>query len=187
MVWQWAGATVVVAVCATLVVAVQCNSREQQRRIAQLESELAGAKLCFVRMQLNPHFLANSLHSLTGLMRENVDAAEEMAVRLGALLRFSLKDVEQHEVMLRREIEMLDAYLAVQRLRYAGSLPVQWEIDSEVTGALVPGMVLQPLVENCIEHGLAPRTGPIEIRAGIAGGNLRVEVTDHGPGFPLPL
>jgi hypothetical protein len=160
-------------------------AREREVKAAQLERSLAQAQLRNLRLQLQPHFLFNALNTISATMYEDPAAADEMLDRLAELLRISLKTAQTDEVPLGAEMEALDCYLALMRARFGDRLEVSLAIDSEARGALVPSLLLQPLVENAVRHGGAERTGRgrIAVRAVRAGGELALEVTDDGPGL----
>ena len=152
---------------------------------AQLETQLARAQLDALRTQLHPHFLFNTLNTISVLMREDVATANRMLLRLSELLRLALKNAGTHEVSLRQEMEFLRSYLEIERTRFQHRLKVQTEIDPEALDALVPNLILQPLVENAIRHGVAPRPtqSTIEIRALRRNGRVELRVRDDGPGI----
>ncbi|HEV2425474.1 MAG TPA: histidine kinase [Terriglobia bacterium] len=158
--------------------------RERELRTSRLEAQLAQAQLKVLKMQLDPHFLFNTLHSISSLMHGDVEAADDMLSRLSDLLRLSLEDVDEQEVTLKREMEFLDGYLAIQQTRFRDRLKVRVEIDPQTLDALVPNMILQPLVENAVQHGIASRAGvgQLEVRSSLRDGTLRLEVIDDGPG-----
>jgi signal transduction histidine kinase len=154
---------------------------------ARLRAELDRAELALLRMQLHPHFLFNTLHAIATLVRDDPDAAERMIARLGELLRMTLAAADIEEVPLARELELLAPYLDIQKTRFSDRLSVDIDVDADARRARVPSFVLQPLVENAIRHGIAPRAGPgrIVIRARRGAAGLVVEVEDDGPG-PAP-
>jgi len=158
--------------------------RERELRTSRLQAQLAQAQLKVLKMQLDPHFLFNTLHSISSLMHEDVDAADDMLTRLSDLLRLSLEDVDEQEVTLKREIEFLDGYLAIQQTRFRDRFKVKVNIDPRSLDALVPNMILQPLVENAVQHGIASRAGAgqLEVRSTLQNGTVRLEVIDDGPG-----
>ena len=160
------------------------HQREAQR--AHLEAQLAAARLRALRMQLQPHFLFNTLHTIAGHVREGErDTAVDLIARLSRLLRRSLDEVERHEVPLAEEIELLAEYLALERARFGEALVTRFEIAPEVRDAPVPSLILQPLVENALRHGIGPREGPGELRiaAWRDNGHLVLEVSDDGVGY----
>ena len=169
------------------------SARERERvalqleaRAAALEAQMAEARLGMLRMQLDPHFLFNSLNGVSGLVRKGDEAgAVEMLARLGDLLRLSLEQRDAHQVTLAREIECLELYLSIERARFGERLAVEWAIDPSLTDALVPAFVLQPLAENAVRHGIARMTGPgtLRISARAEGNALLLEVADTGPGL----
>ena len=158
--------------------------QERELRASRLEAQLAQAQLKVLKMQLDPHFLFNTLHAVSSLMHEDVEAADEVVTRLSDLLRLSLENVNEQEVTLKREMEFLEGYLAIQQTRFRDRLTVRMEIDPVSLDALVPNMILQPLIENAVTHGIASRlgNGEIRIRARRDDGVLRLEVFDNGPG-----
>src|SRR5262249_11818401 len=125
---------------------------DRQRHTAQLEAQLAKAQLDVLRMQLHPHFLFNTLHAISALVRSNPDAAERMIAELSDLLRLTLEHIGRDKLRLKDELELLDRYLAIQQTRFAERLHVEQRIDPEILDVFVPGQMLQPLVENAIRH-----------------------------------
>jgi two-component system, LytTR family, sensor kinase len=154
-------------------------------RTAQLEHQLARAQLETLRMQLNPHFLFNTLHAIHSLMDEDPQGARRMLVDLSTLLRTSLDHVGRQEVSLEEELDFLNRYLNIERVRFQDRLKVNVDIEPGVEGARVPNLILQPLVENAIKHGISRKSGPglIEIRARQREDRLELRVTDNGPGL----
>ena len=157
--------------------------REREVRAARLSSQLAEAQLKVLKMQLDPHFLFNTLHAVSSLIHEDVSAAEKTMSRLTGLLRLSMESGEEQEVTLEREMAFMEGYLDIQKTRFRDRLHVKVEIEPRTTEALVPNMILQPLVENAVKHGIASRSTPgnIEIRAASRDGILWIEVSDDGP------
>ncbi|HEV2129507.1 MAG TPA: histidine kinase, partial [Longimicrobiaceae bacterium] len=149
------------------------------------EGQLTRAQLDVLKMQLHPHFLFNTLNAISALMHRDVPAADRMLARLGDLLRLSLEKAGTQEVTLRDELEFLEPYLEIEQTRFGDRLKVEWTIDSEALDAMVPHLILQPLVENSIRHGIAPRAAPgrIEISAQRSNGSLQLEVRDNGRGL----
>ena len=168
------------------------RSRERERRAAELEVQaarlregLAQAQLDALRAQLNPHFLFNTLNTISVLMSEDVVAANRMLLRLGDLLRTSLTTAATQEVELAQELEFVRGYLEIEQARLSDRLSVRLDIEPAALGARVPSLLLQPLVENAVRHGIAPRVGAgvIEIRAARRGDMLELSVRDDGPGL----
>lgn len=159
--------------------------QERTVRAAELEKRLTEAKLQALQMQLNPHFLFNTLHAISSLMHQNVDAADRMLARLSDLLRYALESSNSQEVPLRKELDFLTRYLEIEQARFGERLQVRLQIDPAVMDAKVPNLILQPLVENAIKHGIEPhaRPGIVELRAQKDDGTLRLEVEDNGEGF----
>lgn len=152
---------------------------------AQLEKTLAQAQLQNLRLQLNPHFLFNTLNTISAVMYEDVRAADRMIARLSDLLRSTLEQGNAQEVTLEREFEFLRLYVETMKARFEDRLEVAVDQSAETRGAMVPPLVLQPLVENSIKHGADRRTSivRIEVSAARENGSLRLEVRDHGPGI----
>jgi two-component sensor histidine kinase len=159
--------------------------RERERRALQLETQLTRAQLEALRNQIHPHFLFNTLNTISALLHQDVEGADRVVSRLGDLLRLSLQGADTQEVTLKKELEFLQHYLDIQHTRFHDRLSFSEEIAPETLEAMVPSLVLQPLVENAIRHGIEPRSGPgrIEIRASRRDGDLRLEVGDNGPGL----
>jgi two-component sensor histidine kinase len=166
--------------------------RERERRAAQLEIEavqmeaqLTRAQLDALKMQIHPHFLFNTLNSISVLMREDVAAANRMLVRLSELLRAALKSDSANEVTLRQELDFLRGYLEIEQTRFQDRLRVEIKAAPETFEAKVPNLILQPLVENAIRHAVAPRDSEtlVEIRAERRNGHLQLIVRDDGEGF----
>ncbi|HEV2393712.1 MAG TPA: histidine kinase [Verrucomicrobiae bacterium] len=159
--------------------------RERELRASELERGLAQAKLKALQMQLNPHFLFNTLHSISSLMHKDVEAADRMIMRLSDLLRAALDGADTQEVPLRKELQWLELYLEIERTRFGDRLTVKMDIAPDTLEARVPNLILQPLVENAIRHGIEPRARPgqIELRAQRQGDALALGVSDNGPGL----
>ncbi len=162
----------------------QRKFQEQEGAARELQVQLARAQLQALKMQMHPHFLFNTLHSLSELIHRDVRAAEEMIVRLGDFLRLSLRDPEAHEVPLRKELEFLQCYLDIEKLRLQDRLEVTIEVGENVMDMMVPYLILQPLVENAVRHGISPSAsgGRIKIHAGRTDSVLQIEVSDSGCG-----
>jgi two-component system, LytTR family, sensor kinase len=162
--------------------------RERKVMAAELGAQLATAQLEVLKMQLQPHFLFNTLHSIAELVHEDADAADRMVTQLGDFLRLSLDHAGRPEVPLRQELEFLNAYLGIQRIRFGERLRVRTNVEVDALDALVPNLVLQPLVENAIRHGIAAhaRSGVIEVLARRRGDRLELEVGDNGGGLLGP-
>jgi LytS/YehU family sensor histidine kinase len=161
------------------------KARERELRASQLETRLAQAQLDALRMQLHPHFLFNTLNSISVLMAEDVKAARRMLIRLSDLLRASLENEGAHEVSLKEELEFLKNYLEIEQTRFQDRLTVRLDVDPAALAARVPNLILQPLVENAIRHGVAPRAsaGLVEIRARRQNGMVQLQVRDNGAGL----
>jgi len=162
-------------------------AKYQEREIfsSQLEAQLANAQLEVLKIQLEPHFLFNTLNSIAALARHNAEAAEHMTLQLADLLRMSLDGVGVHEVPLQQELTFLQKYIDIQLVRFHDRLQVESDIDPRALDTLVPNFILQPLVENAIRHGIAPRRGPglIRIAAWRDRDDVWMEIRDNGVGF----
>ena len=160
--------------------------RVRELRASQLEAKLALAQLQVLQMQLQPHFLFNTLHAISALMYRDVERADRMISRLSDFLRLTLNSIGMQEVTLKSEMEFLDKYLEIEQERFGDRLEVRRAIEPEALDLLVPNLVLQPLVENAVRHGIAPQAagGRIEIGAWRRGPVLAIEVTDDGTGCP---
>jgi len=161
------------------------ESRERDLRESRLAAQLAGAELDVLRMRLQPHFLFNTLHTVSALMQEDVEAARRVLTLLSDLLRLSLDRAESNEVALSDELTFLESYLEIQRARFRDRLTVRFGVPEVVESALVPSLLLQPLIENAIRHGIEPRGtgGVIVVQAAKEGSSLALEVCDDGPGL----
>jgi signal transduction histidine kinase len=167
-------------------------SRESSLAAARLEGQLTRAELQLtqtqlqvLKMQLDPHFLFNTFNAITTLMYRDVTAADGMLTRLSDLLRLTLSRSGDQEVTLREELDFLRVYLEIQQTRFGDRLSVDWQVQSGIDDACVPHMVLQPIVENAIQHGISrvPGPGRLWITARREGDSLILRVRDSGPGF----
>ncbi len=164
--------------------------RQRELAASRLEARLAEARLDALRMQLHPHFLFNTLHAVSGLMSRDVQGARRMIARLSDLLRLSLEQDAAQETRLEEEIVFLRHYIEIQMMRFGDRLSVTTDIPSDTFDLLVPRLLLQPLVENSIRHGVSrlARPGRVSIAARRAGGRLTIVVEDNGPGLgPAPV
>lgn len=161
------------------------SSQERERRAAELEARLTSAKLQALRMQINPHFLFNTLNSITALVYVNPRAADEMLGDLSELLRRSLDSMEEQEIPLAQELEFIWGYISLEQKRFGERLRVEQSVPDDLMEALVPALILQPLVENAIRHGIEPRRGPglISIEAKKEDNHLHLMVRDNGRGW----
>jgi Putative regulator of cell autolysis len=159
-------------------------SRDRALRASQLETRLAQTQLQMLRMQLQPHFLFNTLHSISALMHKDVRRADSMIVALSDLLRMSLQNIGAQEVPLQSELEFLQRYVEIMSLRFGDRLQVSIDIDPETRDARVPNLFLQPLVENSFRHGFGDLgQGSISISVKRDGELLRCEIVDDGRGL----
>ena len=159
--------------------------RERELRTAQLEGQLAKAHLQTLKSQLQPHFLFNTMHSISALMLTDVQAADRMMTRLSDLLRMSLESAGTQVTTLSRELDFVNCYLEIEKIRFEERLSIVVDIAPETLDALVPHLLLQPLVDNAVKHGISklPEGGEICISSSVADGALHLEVKDDGPGL----
>ena len=159
--------------------------RERELTASQLETQLARADLQGLKMQLHPHFLFNALHTIGSLVRTgDRDNAVKVTAGLGDLLRRMLDGAAQQEVPLKQELDFIRSYLDIEQIRFRDRLQVSFQVDPEVLDAKVPHLILQPLVENAIRHGIAPHlfAGRVSVGARKVNGRLQLVVRDDGPG-----
>src|SRR5207342_1219369 len=158
--------------------------REATLRAATLAQE---AQLKMLRYQLNPHFLFNTLNAISTLILDGENRTANQAVmRLSEFLRYTLDQDPMKKVTLRQELDALNLYLGIEKLRFGDRLRLEFDVDERAESALVPSLLLQPLVENAMKYAIAPREqgGAVTVIAGIEGGGLRLAVVDDGPGLP---
>lgn len=163
--------------------------RESERRAleaSQLETRLVEAQLQSLQRQLHPHFLFNTLNTIAALMRTNVNAADAMIDQLGDLLRMALHTSNRQEIPLKQELEALRKYLDIEQTRFGSRLQVQMLIDPDTLDAAVPNLLLQPLVENAVRHGVAPHSRPgwVAVETARTQDGLMLQVRDSGYGVP---
>lgn len=160
--------------------------KNEELRSARLEACLVEAELKALREQLRPHFLFNTMNTISVLVREGKnDEAVTLIARLSSLLRLSLDNTRVQEVTLRQEMDFLALYIEIQRARFSDRLAVDIAIEPAAMEARIPNLLLQPLVENAIIHGVAPKAGPgrVTVSGRVAEGQLHLEVSDDGPGL----
>ncbi len=165
------------------------RAKQRELQTSQLETMLAQAQLQSLKMQLHPHFLFNALNGISALIPSDPAIADEMLARLGSLLRFSLERAATPETTLREELDFIAQYLELERLQYADRMKVFVDVPDALMDARVPTLILQPLVENALRHGIAPKAegGRLRVQAEARGPSLRIEILDDGygpkPGF----
>jgi len=159
--------------------------RASELQQSSLKTQLAQAQLRALKMQVHPHFLFNTLHSISSLVLEDPTKANSMIARLGDFLRLTVDNSEQQWVTLKEETEFLRCYLDIEQVRFGDRLTVAFELEPQTLSAQVPHLILQPVVENAIQHAIAPRAAPghINIQAKRLNSLLRVAVSDNGPGL----
>lgn len=159
--------------------------RERELQTSQLEARLAQSRLQVLKMQLHPHFLFNTLNAISELVHRDPESADRMLTDLSDLLRMSFENLEVQEISLKQELEFLRKYLEIEQMRFQERLRVEMDISPETLSASVPNMILQPLVENAIKHGISPRAegGRIDIKAARNNGHLQITVSDDGLGM----
>jgi LytS/YehU family sensor histidine kinase len=158
---------------------------QEEVRTIKLKGNLMEAYVQALKMQLHPHFLFNTLNSISELMHEDLEAAEKMLKRLENFLRLTFENTDVQEITVQNELHFLQNYLEIQQVRFQNRLKVDLEIDPQAMKDRVPNLILQPIVENAIRHGVSPRmdSGRVEIRAFHKEGNLLLQVEDDGPGL----
>jgi len=161
------------------------ESKNRALRAALLESKLVEAELKTLQQQLHPHFLFNTLHAISALMHRDVDAADRTLMRLSDLLRMSLDNCDVQEISLQSELDFLRKYVEIEQTRFADRLVVRYDVHPHTLDTLVPNLILQPLVENAIKHGVAKKAGRghIDVTAKREGDKLLLEVRDDGVGL----
>lgn len=164
---------------------LQAESAELRADAAELRAQLADARLQALHMQINPHFLFNTLHMISAYIERDAAGTRRIITLLSELLRYGLEKSDQVEVALARELDFLEKYLEIQSIRFQGRLEIHRNIATESLDALVPGFILQPLVENAVKHGISAVDGKgrIALSAWIENTQLHVTVRDNGPGL----
>ena len=163
------------------------ESKQRMIEAMDLKAKLAEVQLQALKMQLHPHFLFNAFHTVSMLIRQRrEEEAINMVAGLGTLLRYVLDNAFEQKVSFRQEVKLLNHYLDVERIRFRDRLEVDMQIEADVYNAAVPNILLQPLVENAIRHGIVPGSnkGRIEILARRESTNLRIKIHDNGVGLP---
>lgn len=152
---------------------------------ARLQEQAARAELSALQARINPHFFFNTLNTISSLVGADPEKAEEVVLTLAGLFRYTFKAADATAVALGEELRFVEQYLTIERARFGARLRVAWEIEEAARVALVPGLILQPLVENAVGHGIAPVPGggTVRIAASVEDGRLRVEVADDGAGL----
>ncbi|HLW75497.1 MAG TPA: histidine kinase, partial [Bryobacteraceae bacterium] len=163
------------------------NSNRQEKKLEQQQLHLNEARLAALSRQINPHFLFNTLNSVASLIRSNPEQARQVVYKLSKILRRLLRQQESL-TSLDEELSFVDDYLAIEMVRFGDKLRFVKDIDPATLGLLVPSMLLQPLVENSIRHGLSAKVdgGMVRVRSRMAGGRLQILVEDDGVGIPEP-
>ncbi len=158
---------------------------EQVRAEEQIKAQLAQAELRALRAQINPHFLFNTLNSIAALIAQDPGRAEALTERLAEIFRYSLRGSELENVTLGDELDFIRSYLDIERARFGRRLQVAEQVEAGTESCEVPALILQPLVENAVRHGVAarPEGGRVRVSAALRDGHLVLEVEDDGPGF----
>lgn len=161
--------------------------RHKHLELVQLESQLASAQLNALRLQLQPHFLFNTLNTISSLMEFDIKKSQKIVSQLGSLLRTVLDENTRKTIPLREELEFVKSYLAIEQVRFMDRLNIQYELEEESLDALVPSLILQPLVENAIKHGFSNKieAGTITVATQRVGTNIKLTVQDDGLGSDL--
>ena len=182
--WSWLVYWVIIGVQQT--VRYYQHYIDSELRVARMERSSSEARLNALRMQLDPHFLFNALNTVSSQVERNPKLARTMIEHLGDLLRLSLDARDKQEIPLTEELAFLDHYVAIQKIRFAENLSIEIQIDPEVKYALIPSLIVQPLVENAIRHGISRRAsgGTVTVTAQHRPGQLQIRVADDGVGLP---
>lgn len=160
--------------------------RKGELKASELRTQLVQSQLEALKMQVQPHFLFNTLHSISALLSKDTEGARKMITRLGDFLRLTLENSGSMEVTLQQEIEFLNGYLEIERIRFQDRLTTDINIDPAVLDARVPNLILQPIVENAMRHAVGnSRSGHVEITAAPRNGCVHIEVNDNGPGLQV--
>lgn len=158
--------------------------RKGELKASELRTQLVQSQLEALKMQVQPHFLFNTLHSISALLSKDTEGARKMITRLGDFLRLTLENSGSMEVTLQQEIEFLNGYLEIERIRFQDRLTTDIHVDPAVLDVHVPNLILQPIVENAMRHAIGTSsTGRVEITAAPRNGVVRIEVKDNGPGI----
>jgi two-component system, LytTR family, sensor kinase len=158
--------------------------RKNALKASQLHTQLVQSQLEALKMQVHPHFLFNTLHSISALLSRDTEAARRMITRLGDFLRLTLENSGSMEVTLQQEIEFLNGYLEIERIRFQDRLTTEIKVDPDVLDVHVPNLILQPIVENAMRHAVGnSAAGRVEITAAPQNGVVRIQVKDNGPGI----
>ncbi len=180
--------TIIGVAIAAIAVAFKYRADIKNRhvRIAELERLLGEARLDALRTQLHPHFMFNALNAISAHVERDPRTARWMLEHLGSLLRMSLEHAREQEISLERELTFISCYIDLQNVRFEDRISLTTDVEPDVRSALVPSLILQPLVENAVRHGIASgaSTGHIQIRARRDADSLRLTVKDDGPGLP---
>ena len=163
----------------------QKKARSFRLKNSQLEADLLKAQMSALKNQLHPHFLFNSFNTISSLMEENIDLAQRMISKLGALLRKILRDGDMPFISISEEIKLAKLYLEVEQIRFKGRLVTRFAIDPKAEKMVVPTLLLQPIIENAIKHGFYQKIGECEIsiKISIQGAHVNIEITDNGGGM----
>lgn len=160
------------------------NYRKGELKASELRTQLVQSQLEALKMQVHPHFLFNTLHSISAMLSKDTEGARRMITRLGDFLRLTLENSGSMEVTLKQEIEFLNGYLEIERIRFKDRLTTDIRVDPEVLDVQVPNLILQPIVENAMRHAIGNSTsGRVEVVAAPVDGVVRIEVRDNGPGI----
>lgn len=163
--------------------------QEEEVQAGRLAGQLAEARLALLQRQLHPHFLFNALQAISTLLHRDPKTADALLVRLATLLRAMLEDASGQTLPLGTELDLCRKYLDIEQVRFGDRLRVEWAVDESLLDVAVPSLIVLPLVENAMRHGLSPKVGPgrLKIRAGAEGATLVLAVEDDGLGTTLPL
>lgn len=179
----------VIILCIAFVVAALRLSRQRELNALRLQGLLAESNLNLLKSQMHPHFIFNTLNTVSGWMDKDVDKAQELLENLSHLLRSSLRQSKQQEISLREELDFLRKYIDIEQARFSKIMEVKWEICEDCYEAAIPHMILQPLVENTIQHGFQgiKKTGILHISAAIQEKRMIISIRDNGLGIQFPI
>jgi signal transduction histidine kinase len=163
--------------------------QEEEIQAGRLARQLSDARLALLQRQIHPHFLFNALQAISTLLHRDPATADRLLVRLSDLLRAMLDDASGQTLSLRTELGLTRKYLDIEQVRFGDRLRVEWRVDESLLEAQVPSLIVLPLVENAIRHGLSPKVGPARLTIGTRsdGSSLLLTVEDDGLGATLPL
>jgi LytS/YehU family sensor histidine kinase len=168
---------------------MKAKLRQKELDLVKLQQLKTQAELQTLQSKINPHFLYNSLNAIAGLVHEDADKAEDMTLKLSRLFRYSINSPNENTATVTQEIEIVETYLSIEKVRFGDRLNFVMQIDAAVKHAAIPRFLIQPLVENALKHGLndMAKDGELKIDIGMMGANILIAITDNGKPFPAEL